>query len=52
MNLNQVLPRLFVGLCPSQADDISHLKTEYGITAILNLQTDQDSTWGLGLASV
>ena len=42
MNLSQVLPRLFVGSCPSHADDISHLKTDYGITAILNLQTDHD----------
>ena len=28
MNLSQVLPRLFVGSCPADADDISHLKTE------------------------
>jgi atypical dual specificity phosphatase len=42
MNLSQVLPRLFVGSCPSHAEDISHLKADYGITAILNLQTDHD----------
>jgi protein-tyrosine phosphatase len=42
MNLSQVLPRLFVGSCPANADDINHLKADYGITAILNLQTDQD----------
>jgi protein-tyrosine phosphatase len=42
MNLNQILPRLFVGSCPTNADDINHLKVDYGITAILNLQTDND----------
>jgi protein-tyrosine phosphatase len=42
MNLSQVLPRLFVGSCPTHADDINHLKTDYGISAILNLQTDND----------
>jgi len=42
MNLNQVLPHLFVGSCPLHADDINHLKADYGITAVLNLQTDND----------
>ncbi len=42
MNLSQVLPRLFVGSCPTNADDINHLKVDYGITAVLNLQTDND----------
>jgi protein-tyrosine phosphatase len=42
MNLSQILPRLFVGSCPTRADDIDHLKADYGITAILNLQTEHD----------
>jgi atypical dual specificity phosphatase len=42
MNLSQILPRLFVGSCPTRPDDIDHLKADYGITAILNLQTDSD----------
>lgn len=42
MNISQVVPRLFVGSCPTSTDDIDHLKAEYGITAILNLQTDND----------
>ncbi len=42
MNLSQVVPRLFVGSCPISTYDIDHLKTEYGVTAILNLQTDND----------
>ena len=42
MNLSQVLPRLFVGSCPADASDINRLRTEFGITAILNVQTDDD----------
>jgi protein-tyrosine phosphatase len=42
MHLSQVQPRLFVGSCPTCADDIDHLKADYGVTAILNLQTDND----------
>ncbi|MEN6458980.1 MAG: dual specificity protein phosphatase family protein [Thermoguttaceae bacterium] len=42
MNLSQVLPRFLIGSCPTTADDISHLQTDYGITALLNLQTDND----------
>jgi len=42
MHLSQILPRLFVGSCPANADDINHLKTDYAITAILSLQTDHD----------
>jgi len=42
MNPSQILPGLFVGACPMRADDIDHLKADYGINAILNLQTDHD----------
>ena len=42
MNFSQILPRLFVGSCPTHADDINHLKTDYGVNAILNFQTDHD----------
>ena len=42
MNHSQILPRLFVGSCPATTEDINHLKADLGITAILNLQTDQD----------
>jgi protein-tyrosine phosphatase len=34
--------QLFVGSCPANADDINHLKADYAITAILNLQNDDD----------
>jgi protein-tyrosine phosphatase len=42
MNLSQILPQLFVGSCPTSTDDVSRLKIDHAITAILNLQTDQD----------
>jgi protein-tyrosine phosphatase len=42
VNFSQVLPGLFVGSCPTKVDDINHLKTECGITALLSLQTDDD----------
>ena len=42
MDLSQILPKVFVGSCPAHAEDIDHLKTDYGITAILSLQTDHD----------
>jgi hypothetical protein len=42
MNASQVLPQLFVGPCPSGIHDIEQLKSDYGITAILSMQTDGD----------
>jgi atypical dual specificity phosphatase len=41
MNYNQILPNLFVGAHPDSTDDIDELKS-VGITAILNLQSDDD----------
>lgn len=42
MNLNQVLPEVFVGSCPETVEDIDHLLHQVGVTAVLNLQTDED----------
>jgi hypothetical protein len=42
VTLSQLLPQLFVGSCPANIDDIDRLKTDYGITAILSLQTDDE----------
>lgn len=42
MNLSRILPKLFVGSCPTDSDDINDLKADCGVTAILNLQTDHD----------
>lgn len=42
MDADKILPRLFVGSCPVGTSDIDRLKQELGITAVLNLQTDDD----------
>jgi hypothetical protein len=42
MDVDQILPKLFVGSCPANEEDIDRLKEESGITAVLNLQTDDD----------
>jgi len=41
MDQSQILPNLFVGSYPKDADDIGQLKSA-GITGILNLQTQED----------
>lgn len=42
MNLDQVLPQAFVGSCPECTEDIDCLQREFSISAVLNLQTDED----------
>lgn len=42
MDYSGILPRLFVGSNPRTAEDIRELNQLDGITAILNLQTDDD----------
>ena len=42
MDVSRVLRQLYVGSRPASTDDIDHLKADYRITAILNLQTDDD----------
>jgi protein-tyrosine phosphatase len=42
MDFAQILPRLFLGPHPQSIDDIERLRREAGITAVLNLQTDDD----------
>ncbi len=42
MDYDQILPQLLVGSCPKSSDDIDKLRRETGITAVLNLQTDED----------
>jgi len=47
MELDQILPRIFLGSCPVEPGDIDRLK-ELGITAVLNLQTEEDFLfWGI-----
>jgi protein-tyrosine phosphatase len=38
----QILPRLFVGSHPRTVADIERLRTELGVTAVLNIHTDED----------
>ena len=48
MDFDQILPQLFVGSCPLEPADIDLLNTHFGLTAVLNLQTDEDfAYWGI-----
>jgi protein-tyrosine phosphatase len=38
----QILPQLFIGSHPRTIDDIERLRREAGITAVLNIHTDDD----------
>jgi protein-tyrosine phosphatase len=42
MDVSRVLRQLYVGSCPTSVEDINHLKADYRITAVLNLQTEDD----------
>ncbi len=42
MILSQVLDRVLVGSCPESVAQVNRLKRELGVTAVLNLQTDED----------
>jgi len=42
MDVSQILPNLFVGSFPENPEDIDGLRQEFGITAVLNVQTDED----------
>lgn len=37
-----IWPHLYFGSCPTGPEDIIRLQSEYGITAVLNLQSDAD----------
>jgi protein-tyrosine phosphatase len=48
MDVSQILPSLFVGSFPGNADDMDRLRQDFGITAVLSVQTDDDMAyWGL-----
>jgi protein-tyrosine phosphatase len=52
MNLDQVLPCLYLGSCPCCINDVDELK-QLGVTAVLNVQTDEDfNYWGIDWGSV
>jgi len=48
MDVSQILPNLFVGSFPNSSEDIDRLKQEFGVTAVLSVQTDDDMAyWGV-----
>ena len=42
MDFSHILPTVYVGSCPRTTRDIDRLIRELGVTAVLNLQTDED----------
>jgi protein-tyrosine phosphatase len=42
ISYDRILPNLYVGTYPESQEDIQELKDRYGVTAVLNLQTDED----------
>jgi len=48
MDLDQVMPNLLLGSCPRSVDDVDRLKQDYGVSAVLCLQTEDDfDDWNL-----
>ncbi|MGA2061950.1 MAG: dual specificity protein phosphatase family protein [Thermoguttaceae bacterium] len=53
MDISCILPNLFVGPSPQSPRDIDQLKRDYKISALLNVQTDDDmADWGIDLATL
>jgi protein-tyrosine phosphatase len=42
MRVDGILPQILVGSCPLSRTDIDQLKADFGVTAVLNLQTEDD----------
>ena len=42
MRVDGILPQIFVGSCPVSRADIDRLKADFGVTGLLNLQTEDD----------
>lgn len=51
MDYAQILPELFVGSRPRDADDIDRLRGEADVTAVLDLQMDDDMPASLSVRS-
>ena len=48
MDLTRIIPKLYVGSCPRIPKDIDRLHDEFGVTAVVNLQTDVDlAQWNI-----
>lgn len=63
LNWNEITPKILIGTCPMEAADLTRLKAEAGVSALLSLQHDdclayweidfeqiQEAAAGLGLA--
>jgi len=49
MDVDQILPQVYVGSCPISAGDVDLLARQFRISAVLNVQTDEDMAyWGIG----
>ena len=42
MDPDEIVPGLLVGSFPQDPEDVERLKTEFGVTAVLNVQTEED----------
>jgi hypothetical protein len=48
VDVDRILPQLLVGSCPWDRADVESLKADFGVTAVLNLQTEDDfAYWGI-----
>lgn len=45
MDCDQVLPRIVIGSYPESTADIDRLKQDFGVTAVLNVQSDEDDDY-------
>ena len=53
MHIDRISPQLLVGPCPRSRADIDQLKSGFGVTAVLNLQTEEDLRyWGIDWADL
>lgn len=42
MDLDRIDSNLLVGSCPENSEDVEQLRDEHGVTAVLNVQTEED----------
>jgi protein-tyrosine phosphatase len=42
MHVDNITPQILVGACPRSRADIDQLQAGFGVTAVLNLQTEED----------
>jgi protein-tyrosine phosphatase len=53
MYYSRILPTLYLGPCPRSPNDVDDLTHQIGITAVLNLQSDEDfQYWKIGWPAI